>query len=160
MPAGDPLTHTTPNPEALDTTPTGQVTRSGRAVTFPNADPGQRYGASLLPCTRAGRESWFRSEFQRAARSGSAAAGSESADGPTEKARADFLRFGYARTEWEYSREGAGPAAGILAPRPNATNGAFCVTRREAWATGVDCGVGGLFYRRYSTGPVASSRSG
>jgi hypothetical protein len=37
----------------------------------------------------------------------------------------------------------AGPAARIPGPSPNATNGAIsCATRREAWVTGLDCGVG------------------
>ena len=37
----------------------------------------------------------------------------------------------------------AGPAARIPGPSPNATNGAIsCATRREAWVTGFDCGVG------------------
>jgi hypothetical protein len=38
---------------------------------------------------------------------------------------------------------GAGPAARILSPSPNATNGAIRATRREAWVTGFDCGAGG-----------------
>ena len=37
---------------------------------------------------------------------------------------------------------GAGPAARILNPSPNATNGAICATRREAGSTGFDCGAG------------------
>ena len=44
---------------------------------------------------------------------------------------------------------------GILAPCRNATDGAFCVTRREAWATGFDCGAGILLCGRHPTGPVA-----
>ena len=52
----------------------------------------------------------------------------------------------------------AGPAARILSPSPDATNGVSCATRREARVTGFDCGAGaGLFYRRYPTDPVASS---
>ena len=38
---------------------------------------------------------------------------------------------------------GTGPAARILNPSPNATNGATRATRREAGATGFDCGAGG-----------------
>ena len=38
---------------------------------------------------------------------------------------------------------GAGPAARILNPGPNATKGAIRATRREAGATGFDCGAGG-----------------
>jgi hypothetical protein len=37
---------------------------------------------------------------------------------------------------------GTGPAARILGPGPNATNGAICATRREAAAIGFDCGAG------------------
>ena len=37
---------------------------------------------------------------------------------------------------------GAGPAARILSPSSNATNGAICATRREAGVTGFDCGAG------------------
>src|SRR3981081_3830385 len=51
--------------------------------------------------------------------------------------------------EWEYSPRRAGPAAGILTPGSNSTNGAFCVTRREAWATGFDRGAGLVLYGRY-----------
>jgi hypothetical protein len=36
----------------------------------------------------------------------------------------------------------AGPAARIHNLGPNATNGAICATRREAVATGFDCGAG------------------
>lgn len=36
----------------------------------------------------------------------------------------------------------SGPAARILNPSPNATNGATCATRREAWTTDFDCGAG------------------
>ena len=46
---------------------------------------------------------------------------------------------------------GAGPAARILNPSPNATNGAIRATRREAGATGFDCGAGGAA----GTGAVA-----
>ncbi len=46
---------------------------------------------------------------------------------------------------------------GILTPSPNATDGAFRATRREAWVTGFDRGAGVLLYGRYATGPVASS---
>ena len=35
-----------------------------------------------------------------------------------------------------------GPAARILSPSPDATNGVSCATRREAWVTGFDCGAG------------------
>ena len=63
------------------------------------------------------------------------------------------------RAEWEYSRKRAGPAAGILTPSPNATDDALCVTRREAWATGFDCGAGALLLRTLPTGTVATSRS-
>jgi hypothetical protein len=35
-----------------------------------------------------------------------------------------------------------GPAARIFLLRPDATDGAICVTRREAWVTGFDCGAG------------------
>jgi len=34
----------------------------------------------------------------------------------------------------------AGPAAGILTPSPDATDGALCATRREAWVTGLTAG--------------------
>ena len=64
------------------------------------------------------------------------------------------------RPQREYSRKGAGPVAGILTPSPNATDGATCATRREAWATGFDCGAGAFALRALSTGPVASSQSG
>jgi hypothetical protein len=46
---------------------------------------------------------------------------------------------------------GAGPAARILNLSPNATNGAIRATRREAGATGFDCGAGGAA----GTGAVA-----
>jgi len=36
----------------------------------------------------------------------------------------------------------AGPAARILDPSPDATNGVSCATRREAGVTGFDCGAG------------------
>jgi hypothetical protein len=36
----------------------------------------------------------------------------------------------------------AGPAARILSPSPDATDGALRVTRREAWVIGFDCGAG------------------
>jgi hypothetical protein len=39
---------------------------------------------------------------------------------------------------------GAGPAARMLSPSPNATNGDMSVTRREARVTGFDCGAGGV----------------
>jgi hypothetical protein len=45
----------------------------------------------------------------------------------------------------------AGPAARILSPRPNATNGASSVTRREAGVTDFDCGAGDVLLRRYPT---------
>ncbi len=38
---------------------------------------------------------------------------------------------------------GAGPAARILIPSSNATNGAIRATRREAGVNGFDCGAGG-----------------
>jgi hypothetical protein len=48
---------------------------------------------------------------------------------------------------------GAGPAARMLSPSPNATNGAMSVTRREARVTGFDCGAGrvpvGALLRRF-----------
>jgi len=52
----------------------------------------------------------------------------------------------------------AGPAARIPGLSPNATNGAIsCATRREAWVTGFDCGVGvGATCMGYS--PVRRSR--
>ncbi len=40
---------------------------------------------------------------------------------------------------------GAGPAARILRSSPEATDGALCVTRREAWVTGSACRVSGGF---------------
>jgi hypothetical protein len=48
------------------------------------------------------------------------------------------------------------PCGGILTPSPNATDGAFRATRREAWVTGFDCGAGVLLDGRCATGPVAS----
>jgi hypothetical protein len=42
---------------------------------------------------------------------------------------------------------GAGPAARIHRPGPNATNGATRATRREAWVTDFDCGAGGALHR-------------
>jgi hypothetical protein len=48
------------------------------------------------------------------------------------------------------------PCSGILTPSPNATDGAFRATRREAWVTDFACGAGALLHERYSTGPVAA----
>jgi hypothetical protein len=42
-------------------------------------------------------------------------------------------------------------------PSPNATDGAFRATRREAWVTGFDCGAGVLLYGRYAISQVALS---
>jgi hypothetical protein len=39
------------------------------------------------------------------------------------------------------------PAARILSPSPNVTDGATCATRREAGATGFDCGAGAVLLR-------------
>jgi hypothetical protein len=36
------------------------------------------------------------------------------------------------------------PCGGILTLSPNATDGAFRATRREAWVNGFDCGAGVL----------------
>jgi hypothetical protein len=61
-----------------------------------------------------------------------------------------LLRFGSRkRPQWEYSRTRAGPAARSLGPSPEATDGACCATRREAWVTGFDCGAVPYFYGRY-----------
>ena len=49
------------------------------------------------------------------------------------------------------------PCGGILTPSPDATDGAFRATRREAWVTGFGCGAGILLYGRYATGAVVSS---
>ena len=43
---------------------------------------------------------------------------------------------------------------------PNATNGAICATRREAWATGFDCGAGAVLLGVYPTSSVEASQSG
>ena len=40
----------------------------------------------------------------------------------------------------------------MLGPSPDATDGATCATRREAWATGLSAGPVPYFYGRYSTG--------
>jgi hypothetical protein len=45
----------------------------------------------------------------------------------------------------------AGPAARILSPSPNATNGASSATRREVGVTDFDCGAGDVRLRRYPT---------
>jgi hypothetical protein len=45
-------------------------------------------------------------------------------------------------------------------PSPNATDGAICATRREAWATGFDCGAGAVLLGAYRTGSVDASQSG
>jgi hypothetical protein len=50
----------------------------------------------------------------------------------------------------------AGPVARILSPSPSATNGATRATGREAWVT-LTPGPVPDSYRRYPTGPVASS---
>jgi hypothetical protein len=40
----------------------------------------------------------------------------------------------------------------------NATDGAICATRREAWVTGFDCGAGAVLLGVYSTGSVGASQ--
>ena len=79
---------------------------------------------------------------------------------PAEKSEQTSLRSKHA-----YARNGS-TVASELALRPGfspqsltATDGASCVTRREAWATGFDCGAGRFVYRHYIS-PVASVRSG
>ena len=47
-----------------------------------------------------------------------------------------------------------GPAARIFSLSPDATDGAICVTRREAWVTGFDCGAGAVLL------PALSHRHG
>jgi len=53
----------------------------------------------------------------------------------------------------------AGPAARILNPSPDATDGASGATRREACVTGLTAGPVPDSYRRYPTGLVDASRS-
>ena len=43
---------------------------------------------------------------------------------------------------------------------PNATDGAICATRREAWATGFDCGAGAVLLGVYAAGSVDASQYG
>lgn len=50
--------------------------------------------------------------------------------------------------------------ARILSPSPNATNGALRATRREARATGFDCGAGGAFLRPLAHWPVVGVNGG
>jgi len=50
---------------------------------------------------------------------------------------------------------GAGPAARILSPSSNATDGASCVTRREAGVTGFDCRAGGVLLPALFGSPLA-----
>jgi hypothetical protein len=53
-----------------------------------------------------------------------------------------LLRFAFECWNRSSVVGGAGPAARILNLGPNATDGAICATRREAAATGFDCGAG------------------
>lgn len=54
----------------------------------------------------------------------------------------DEYRFSHKRRDGSIVRGGTGPAVRILSPSSKATDGVSCVTRREAGATGFDCGVG------------------
>jgi len=45
----------------------------------------------------------------------------------------------------------AGPAARILGPSPDATDGVTRATRRGTGVTGFDCGAGAYFLRRRVT---------
>jgi hypothetical protein len=73
-----------------------------------------------------------------------AAAGDESAaaDDPSE-----LLGLVHKNAPIGVQSNRAGPAARILSPSPNATDGANCATRRAAGVTGFDCAAGAVLLR-------------
>jgi hypothetical protein len=72
--------------------------------------------------------------------------------------RGEFRAGSHSAPRYEYGRRTAGPAARILSPSPNATNGAIRATRRETRVTGFDCGAGrGNFRGGSPTSPLVSS---
>jgi hypothetical protein len=113
----------------------------------------------IRPCDQTAEEASINGKY-------SAAAAAAPTDRPARARRSGFagqwgpvgigrVRRGsvaVARNCWDFRADGrnrstvvggAGPAARILNLSPNATNGAICATRREAGATGFDCGAGG-----------------
>jgi hypothetical protein len=119
------------------------TTRTNHRIARPLPRERSRRKRATRPCVR-GRACqpvcWARGRRPRPCRS------NQSLFGKSRR----ILGFAHKRRDRSTVGRGAGPAARMLSPSPNATNGAIRATRRETGATGFDCGAGGVFlYRRY-----------